>query len=268
MYAKKNTIIDVELKEIQILVFTVTIIILILVITLAIFFYSFQQKKQSYLLKQYEVQRHFEEEITKSKIEIKEQTLENISWEIHDNVGQLLSIAKMQLNILQPSLSGSQQVALSESSELISKSLQELRSLAKSLNPEHFKSLGLLKAIKIELDRYNRMNFINAELEVKGELIEVPLDKGIILFRILQEFFNNTMKHSKSAKLCVKLNYSKNNLLIEIQDKGVGFNLKSVDKSKGLGLQTMKDRAKLIGASFKMESQKQKGTSITLNLPL
>jgi len=57
-------------------------------------------------------------------------------------------------------------------------------------------------------------------------------------------------------------------LLIEIKDKGVGFDLNSVDKSKGLGLQTMKNRAKLIGASFKMESQKQKGTSITLNLPL
>jgi len=60
--------------------------------------------------------------------------------------------------------------------------------LAKSLNPDHFKTLGLLNAIKLELNRYNRMRFIDAKLEVIGTHYELTNDKGLILFRILQEF--------------------------------------------------------------------------------
>jgi len=255
-------------EELKLLIFSISLTLVILGIAVVIFFFYFQQKKTKYLLDRAEAKKQFEEEITKSRIEIREHTLENISWEIHDNVGQLLSIAKIQLNILQPSLSGSQQNELNETSELIGKSLQELRGLAKALNPKHFKSLGLLKAIKLELDRYNRMKFINAKLEVLGDCIPLPDEKGIILFRIMQEFFNNTMKHSKSSKLTVKLDYQPTQLLIEVRDYGVGFDYEATDKTLGLGLSTMKNRAKLIGVSFKMESIINEGTFINLVCPI
>jgi hypothetical protein len=255
-------------EELKLLIFSISITLLILGIAIVILFLYFQRKKTSFTLKQIADKKQFEEEIAKSRIEIREQTLENISWEIHDNVGQLLSVAKMQLNILQPSLSNEHQTELEETSAIISKSLQELRSLAKALNPEHYKTQGLLKAVKLELDRYNRMNFIEAQLKVMGDEIQIPDDKGIILFRILQEFFNNTMKHSKSSKLCVSFDYNPKRLCIKVEDKGVGFDIKVLDLSKGLGLKTMKNRAALIGASFELNSKKNTGTSITLNCPI
>ncbi len=255
-------------EEIKLLIFSISLVLVILGIALIIFFFYFQQKKTSYLLRRAKDKKKFEQELGKSRIEIREQTLENISWEIHDNVGQLLSIAKMQLNILQPSLTGNQQQKLNETSELISKSLQELRSLAKSLNPKYFKTLGLLKAIKLELERYNRMKFIKAKLEVLGKCVPLPDDKGIILFRIMQEFFNNTMKHSKSSELDVKLDYQPEKLLVEIRDHGVGFDYEALDKTQGLGLNTMKNRAKLIGVSFDLKSIKNEGTFIKLVCPI
>jgi len=255
-------------EELKLLIFSVSLVLVILGTALIIFFFYFQQKKTGFLLKRAEDQKKFDHEIAKSRIEIREHTLENISWEIHDNVGQLLSIAKMQLNILQPSLTAVQQIELQETSELIGKSLQELRSLAKSLNPVHFKTLGLLNAIKMEIDRFNRMNFIDAKIEINGDSYELSDNKGIILFRIIQEFFNNTMKHSKSAKLCILLDYKPNNLFIMIEDHGVGFDLEKLEKNSGLGLQTMKSRAALIGASFKMLSKKQMGTRIEINCPV
>jgi len=257
-----------EKGELKLLIFSISIVLVILGIALIIFFFYFQQKKTNYLLRRAEDKKKFEQELGKSRVEIREQTLENISWEIHDNVGQLLSIAKMQLNILQPSLTENQQKELNETSELISKSLQELRSLAKALNPKHFKTLGLLKAIKIELERYNRMKFIKAKLEVLGKCVPLPNDKGIILFRIMQEFFNNTMKHSKSPELDVKLEYQPNQLLVDIRDHGIGFNYKELDKTQGLGLSTMKNRAKLIGVSLNLKSIKNEGTFIKLVCPL
>ena len=85
------------------------VIVIILAVSLIFFFSYFQQKKTTFLLKQREIQQRFDEEITKSKLEIQEQALQNISWEIHDNVGQLLSVAKMQLNILQLNVPENQQ---------------------------------------------------------------------------------------------------------------------------------------------------------------
>ncbi len=174
----------------------------------------------------------------------------------------------MQLNILQPTLTLDQQTELNETSELISKSLQELRSLAKSLNPSHFKNLGLIKAVQLELDRFNRMNFIDAKLDIKGDYVELTDDKSLILFRIMQEFFNNTMKHSKSPKLCILFHYTPNNLFIKVEDHGVGFDIEKIENRTGLGLQTMKSRATLIGAGFKIISEKQKGTRIEINYPI
>jgi len=255
-------------EEIKVLIFGISLVLLVLGIAIVVLFIYFQQKKIKFLLEREKAKKKFEVEIINSKIEIREQTLENISWEIHDNVGQLLSIAKLQLNILQPSLTESQQQELNETSELIGKSLQELRSLAKSLNPRHFKTLGLVKAVKLELDRFNRMKFIEAKLKVFGNCKRLPDDKGIILFRIIQEFFNNTMKHSKSSKLDVKLDYQSNQLLVEIRDHGVGFDYNTLDKTNGLGLNTMRDRAKLIGVSFNLESIKNEGTFLELICPI
>jgi len=84
----------------------------------------FQRKKANYLSNQEKTKKKYDDEISRSKIEIREKTLENISWEIHDNIGQLLSVTKMQLNILHLSLDKEQQAQLDEASELLSKSLQ------------------------------------------------------------------------------------------------------------------------------------------------
>jgi len=252
-------------EEIKILIFGISLVLVILGGALIVFFLYFQAKKAKYLQQQVEAKKKFEEEITLSKIEIREKTLENISWEIHDNVGQLLSVAKMQLNVFQLNLAKEQQKELKETSDLIGKSLQELRNLAKSLNPANFRTLGFLKAVKMELSRYNRMNFIEANLEVIGEPYKLKNKNSIILFRIVQEFFNNSLKHAKSSELNVRLNYKPEYLEIKAEDNGVGFDIKSKEKQGGLGLETMKSRAKLIGASFKLESKIKEGTCIFIN---
>ena len=231
-----------EQTEIQLLVFVTTIIVLILAITLIVFFFYFQQKKTAYLLKQRETQLLFEEEITKSKLEIQEQALQNISWEIHDNVGQLLSVAKMQLNMMQYTLPEEQQAGIQETGDIIGKSLQELRGLAKSLNPETIKNKGLIESLTQEVERYNRLNFINASLEVSEEYFNLRNEKEIILFRILQEFCNNTLKYSKAKELKINLNFENYFLNIIAEDNGIGFDVNDIENHTGIGLLNMKSR--------------------------
>lgn len=253
--------------EIQVLIFVVTIIVLILAITLILFFSFFQKKKTVYLLEQRETKIRFEEEITKSKWEIQEQALKNISWEIHDNVGQLLSVAKMQINMLQMELPEIQQNKIIEVGEIVGKSLQELRGLAKSLNPETIKNKGLIESLTHEIDRFNRLNFINASLHVSNDFINLSNEKEIILFRILQESFNNTLKHSKANILTVRLNFNPSDLEIFIEDDGVGFDMNDANNFGGIGLLNMESRTKLIGAKFVMESVENKGTKLYISCP-
>lgn len=253
--------------EIQILILVTTIIVLILAVTLILFFLYFQQKKTTYLIEQRETRNRFDEEITKSKLEIQEQALKNISWEIHDNVGQLLSVAKMQLNILQAGLSEKQQLKVFEIGEIVGKSLQELRGLAKSLNPETIKNKGLIESVSHEIERFNRLNFVNATLIVSPNSYNLSNEKEIILFRILQEAFNNTLKHSKAEILTVELNYGLSHLEIILEDDGIGFDISDTASRDGIGLQNMESRTKLIGAEFEINSSENGGFKLYINCP-
>lgn len=159
-----------------------TILILIIVIALIILFTTFQKKKNFLVEKQKEEQERFEKEIAETQIEIREATLRNISWELHDNIGQLLTLAKIQLQNSTPE-------NIKEVSETITKGLTEVRSLSKLINPEAIKNIDLREALQLEVDRFNRLNFIETTYKVKGHEVEIDKKASIVLFRILQEFF-------------------------------------------------------------------------------
>ncbi len=253
-----------ESTTILILITTLTVVLLIVVII--IIFSIFQNRKVKFLFEQKEAKQRFEEEIIKAQLETQEQTLQNISWELHDNIGQLLSVAKMQLNMLHPGLADKQKALVNEAGEIISKSLQEIRTLSKLLNPEVVKNIGLEEAIQLEVDRFNRLNFIRATFTIEGKSVAINQKDEIILFRILQEFLSNSLKHSKTAKLNVTITYTDIYLIIKAQDFGIGFDEKTIQK--GSGLLNMKSRAKLIDTKLKLKSEKDKGVSLTLTYTL
>ncbi|WP_218597697.1 sensor histidine kinase [Polaribacter sp. NJDZ03] len=245
-----------ESEASQIILIVTTIIIVTFVIFIILLFTVFQKRKNSLLEQQEQNKKRFEREIAETQIEIREETLRNISWELHDNIGQLLTLAKIQL----------QNVSLEnihEVSETITKGLTEVRALSKLINPEAIKNIKLREAIQLEIDRFNRLNFINSALIIKGEG-ELNNEKScIIIFRILQEFFSNTIKHSKASNLTVELNFSEHYLEITAKDDGVGFS--SLEgKSNGIGLENIKNRAKLIGATAVFTSEVNKGTSLNI----
>lgn len=233
-----------------------TIIITIVVIFLIVLFTVFQHRKNQLLREKAIAKKRFEREIAETQIEIREETLRNISWELHDNIGQLLTLAKIQL----------QSVAsenLEEISETITKGLNEIRSLSKLINPEFIKNIALKEALQLEIERFNRLQFIEASLQISGEEMEINQKHGIILFRILQEFFSNTMKHAKGTKLEVFLNFEPKKLIIRAVDNGIGFNMEDIQQ-KGIGLENMKTRAKLINAHINLESKPKNGTELNI----
>jgi hypothetical protein len=236
-----------------------TLLVLFISIALIILFTVFQKKKNSLVEERKEVEQRFEREIIETQIEIREETLRNISWELHDNIGQLLTLAKIQLQ-------NTTEANIKEVSETITRGLSEVRSLSKLINPEAINTIELKEAIQLEIDRFNRLNFIDSSLTILG--IEKKIDKkhNIIIFRILQEFFSNTIKHSRASSLKVILDYKDEILNITAQDNGIGFN--SDTKNNGIGLINIKKRAQLIGAEVKFVSDKNEGTSLKIQYKL
>ena len=244
-------------KEITELFILLSVVAVSISSVLIILFVVFQSKKNKLLLKQKESEKQFEKEITNSKIEIREETFRNISWELHDNIGQLITLAKVQMQ----NESDKQEVG-----ETLSKALTELRSLSKQTNPEVLKTISFTKAIGGEIDRFNRLNFLEADLKIIGKEVDLGSKNEVVLFRILQEFFSNTIKHSKASKLNLVLDYQKEHLQIKVEDNGIGFDFKnSAEKEDaGIGLLNIAKRAELIGAISKLESIKGKGTQLII----
>ena len=149
-----------------------------------------------------------------------------------------------------------------EVSETIGTGVDELRALSKLINPEALKSLSLKDAVSLEIERFNRLKFIEATLTVNGTVLPIEGNTQIILFRILQEFFSNTIKHSKASSLKVVIDYSDNDLNISAEDNGVGF--EKNEDFIGIGLKNMKTRAQLINSQLKIHSEKGKGTALHL----
>ncbi|CAL2088042.1 Histidine kinase domain-containing protein [Tenacibaculum sp. 190524A05c] len=245
-----------ELEQSQIVVIISTILVVLGVLFVVILFTVFQRRKNLLLTEKAEEKKRFEKEIAETQIEIREETLRNISWELHDNIGQLLTLAKIQLQNASPE-------NLNDISETITKSLNEIRSLSKLINPEFIKNVKLKEALELEIERFNRLQFIEASLTVSGEEQEIDQKHGIIMFRILQEFFSNTIKHARGSKLEVFLNFKEDVLEITAQDNGVGFNIDEVNK-KGIGLQNIKTRVKLINAEANLKSIPNKGTTLNI----
>lgn len=252
-------------KEQLLLIVYFTVVILLLTTFGIIFFITFQRRKNKLLVEKFEAEKRFEEQLTQSRLEIQEQTLKNVAWELHDNIGQLLSVANMQLNMLSKKVEESSKTPVLEIREIVANSLQEVRSLSKSLNNEVIDYSGLEASVKNELDRFTRLNILTTQMEVMGESFEIPQKDAIILFRILQEFFSNVIKHSRADLLKVHFDFQPHVLNITATDNGVGFDVQEVQKNSGL--LNMQSRAEIINSEFELTSSKDAGTSLSLSYP-
>ncbi len=230
------------------------------------FFVAFQRRKNKLLVEKLRAEQRFEDEIFKSRIEIQEQALKNVSWELHDNIGQLLSTAVMQINILGTTIDEKTSDALEDVRSLVGDSLQEIRNLSKTLNNEVIHNIGLEKSIQVELDRFEKLRFLKTKLSVIGEEFHIDAKDEIILYRIIQEFFSNTIKYAEASNLEVELEYASNNLNIRVKEDGVGFDMKSVQANSGL--LNMKSRAALVKADYEYKSAPGKGVSLLLSYPV
>jgi len=250
-----------------------TVLALLLVGFILTIFLLYQQKKQKQLQEMADMKDQFEQELLRSQLEIQDSTLKVIAQELHDNIGQVLSVIKLWLAILpvekeHPAFEGVQ-----NSREMLNKVIYDMADLTKSLHTDRISEIGLTEAIRFNLEGLRKTGLFKIDFSVSGEEIHFDPQKSIFLFRMYQEIMNNIMKHSKAGHVIVSVSYSTDHkFVLMVEDNGVGFDMDQkmnrVSSSHGLGLKNMKNRARLIGAEISIQSMPEKGTIISVELPM
>jgi signal transduction histidine kinase len=242
------------------------IAVLVIVTSLVIlFFIVFQKRKNKLLIEKFEQQRAFERELVQVQTEIQEETLKNIGRELHDNVGQLLSFANMQLNLVSTLVTENVKDKVNDTKDVVKDAIQEIRSLSKTLNNDVISNVGLRESIQNEINRLNKLNKIKGNLILKGEECDINPNDSIILFRTFQEFLSNTIKYSEAEELRVVMNFTEEHLELIAEDNGNGFDENEI--KRGSGLINMKNRAALINSEFSLTSKPDQGVKLVLTYP-
>lgn len=254
-----------ERKEIQLLVISLGIVFLTLLVTLLVIFFYFLKKKNNYLVEKMEAELYFQSELIKTRIEIKDQTLSEISKELHDNIGQIISVGIMQLNMYLNNESTTQRNELSDLKEILAKSLDEIRILSRIINKDNLLQSNFIEAIKQDLERIKKLKKIHYKFALSGEIPEINEEHDLFIYRIFQEALHNSLKHSHSDKFEVNIATTDNIFCLKMKDFGIGYD--PLITNSGQGLSNMKLRAKLIGATLIMNSDPS-GTTVTLEYPL
>lgn len=254
-------------KEIILIVLAGTLLFITLGLFTVLFFIKLMRRKQKHLLEKQLMLSQFQQEILQTQLEIQEQTLRTISQEIHDNVGQILSLAKLNLATLEFGEGEKKELKIKNAAQLVGKAINDLRDLSRSMNGDKVADLGLKDAIDNELKIVKNTEVFDTELIVTGNPFKLLPQNEMVLFRIVQESIHNTVKHSKAKLLRVTLDHTEGLLRIAVQDDGKGFDADKLEASEtGIGLKNMKNRASLIGARFSIQSFPG-GTSVFIELP-
>lgn len=225
-----------------------------------------EKKHRIHLLEKHQLQSQFQQTLLQSQLEIQEQTLKNISQEIHDNIGQMLSLAKINLgttNIEEPETAKDK---IDNAHQLVSKSIVDLRNLSRSLDTDHISEKGLQASIAFELELIEKTGNHKTIIETSGNSVNPDKQKELILFRIIQECLHNIIKHAQATEIKVAIENVPGQISISITDNGKGFNV--AGSVKGLGLRNMENRSKLIGAAFSINSVPGNGTQVKILLPI
>lgn len=222
----------------------------------------FIKKKSEMLLSQQKKEAYFEHELAVSEVEIKEQTLNHIGQELHDDLGQKLAVARLMTNkIISSNENGEGDIA-KEINILLGECIQDIRNLSKVFISTQVQHFGFIESLEREIFRIERLELMDVDYKINNHDLEINPEHGLILFRIIQECINNVIKHSKSNKISVEVNDYLDFTKISVNDYGIGFNFNSLDS--GSGLKNIKNRAQLINAEFLIKSTKNSGTQISI----
>lgn len=252
--------------DIALTIVAATLAILLLIAGVIITMVLANRRHTQQEVKMAKMQVDYEKELRTVENEVQEQVLTNVAHELHDNIGQLLTLVRIQLE--QEKLDNEELATkLEPADNTLNDVIEQVRMLSHNLNTEYLEKNGLIYAIDKEIERVSKVRSIKVNWSNDGKDPDFDKSNRIMIFRIFQEILNNALKHARAKNLVIQLT-NEPNFIFTIQDDGKGFDKEAtLQSSKGSGLQNILKRARLAGLHLEIESTMGKGSIFTLSHP-
>lgn len=253
--------------KIMLIIFNVIFIAFIAAII--IFIKQYKIKKRSHLRELETIDVLHKKELLKTQMEIQSQTMKYIGREIHDNIGQKLTLSSLYLQqLVFENKAKTQDIMknIDTVNNIINESLTELRLLSKTLTDDTVDKNTISELIKIECKKIEVLKTHNVVFNKNLNLILSSYQIKSILLRITQEFLQNSIKHANCNSIEISIFNSHNILSLILKDNGDGFDIENI-KTNGIGLKNIKKRIEMINGLIEMKSDSN-GTVFTIEIPL
>lgn len=244
-------------------------IVFSLLLSLAIIFIAYSTYKSYKTKKELEFNKRLQEQenlATQAIFESEQNERIRIARDIHDSIGQMLAVVKM--NIQAQLASDQQNTSLQKNNQLVDQTIQELRLISHNLIPEEL-GLGLTQGLEALADKLIQTSKLQIITQIHPDLASKTFSKPFELsvYRIAQEVLNNMLKHAEASLINIHLNPSPTGITLHIFDNGKGFDTKLINQSNGLGWKNIKARVSLLSGQLSVLSEPNNGSSVQINLP-
>ena len=231
-----------------------------------------EQKQAEEALKESEKQLRY---LSSQLMTIQEQERKRISAELHDELGQALTVMKLRLKVIEKGLTKDQtgiQKDCSDTLHYIDQVIEDVRRLSRDLSPSILEDLGFSAALRKMVGDFTKHYAIKSFMETIDIDHLFSPRAHILLYRIFQEALTNIGKHSRASQVAISITKENGGISFLIGDNGKGFNLKETAarnmNEKGLGLSTLSERIRMLGGSLHLWTQEGKGTRISFTIPI
>lgn len=251
------------------LLITIVFNFLFILFIVAIISYIWQYKKRkaehNFAIQTQQDLHH--KELLAMQLEMQQKTMQEIGREIHDNIGQKLTLASLYIqSLIYENKKPENNESIENISSIINDSLTDLRQLSKTLTDDAIATKSLVSLLQSECEKVSKLKKCWFTYDSNIQTTEVTYHTKSMLLRIAQEFIQNSLKHANCDSIKLNLSHTDGYIVTELSDDGEGFNVGKTD-SLGIGLQNMKKRTETIGGQFLLTSDSS-GTNLTIKLPL
>lgn len=227
----------------------------ILSFTIVLFFLAYRNKQRHHQTEKNLLENQYQKTLLETKLEVSEQTMKQIAQEIHDNIGQRITLAIQAIDY------GSD----TDVKGLLSGALKDLRDLSKSLHTSYIVEMGLDLAIEKECEIVCKSSNINCVYTPEEIPPKLTTETELILYRCLQEILSNAIKHSKASEILISLCNRGCITELAVKDNGKGFNTHS--ENRGVGINSLEERVNLLRGELNISSIIGSGTEVVISVP-
>ena len=267
----ENLLKDVDLKkrtnQRNVYLFTGLGSIFVLFFIIAVFY---QRTRKNKIIAEHKIEQLEEEKKLLAAgyiIEGQEEERKRIAEELHDGLGVLLSSAKIHFTSVRKYLPENSDL-IDKASQLLEDAVRDVRRISHKMMPGLLTKFGLLEGIEDIIDTVNDMEGISASIEVIGEYKRIKENKEIMLFRIIQEMINNTLKHAHAKTIILRFEMHPDQLKIDYMDDGDGFDLRDNTHEKSLGLSSINSRVNFLKGEVELKTSSGNGVNYQIRVPI